>query len=167
MKILGNNSLSSKMLIGVRIVIILTIMAMTIIAMITAKDFRDVINGQSEKISETVLITGVFIAGFLFITMLVYLTSFFSNLKDEVCFDDCNIVLLKRISNLVLGGSIIYGVMSVLQIIFANNYMDIITYNVFLWILTIIMICLSLGMKVFIEIYKKAIEYKKENDFTI
>ena len=167
MKILGNNSLSSKMLIGVRIVIILTIMTMTIIAIITAKDFRDVINGQNEKLSETVLITGVFIAGFLFITMLVYLTSFFSNLKDEVCFDNCNIVLLKRISNLVLGGSIIYGVMSVLQIIFANNYMDIITYNVFLWILTIIMICLSLGIKIFIEIYKKAIEYKKENDFTI
>ncbi|MBP3255226.1 MAG: DUF2975 domain-containing protein [Clostridia bacterium] len=167
MKILGKKSLSSKLLTGVRIGIVLTIMIMLFIAMITFKDFRDVISGQSEKIGETVLITGVFIAGFLFITMLVYLTSFFSNLKDEVCFDDCNIVLLKRISNLVLGGSIIYGVMSVLHIIFVNNYMDIITYNVFLWILTAIMVCASLGLKIFIEIYKKAIDFKKENDFTI
>ena len=167
MKILGKKSLSSKLLTGGRIGIVLTIMIMLLIAMITFKDFRDVINGQLEKISETVLITGVFIAGFLFIIMLVYLTSFFNNLKDEVCFDDCNIVLLKRISNLVSGGSIIYGVMSVLHIIFANNYMDIITYNVFLWILTAIMVCASLGLKIFIEIYKKAIEFKKENDFTI
>ena len=167
MKILGKKSLSSKLLTGVRIGIVLTIIIMLLIAMITFKDFRDVINGQLEKISETVLITGVFIAGFLFIIMLVYLTSFFNNLKDEVCFDDCNIVLLKRISNLVSGGSIIYGVMSVLHIIFVNNYMDIITYNVFLWILTAIMVCASLGLKIFIEIYKKAIEFKKENDFTI
>ena len=167
MKILGKKSLSSKLLTGVRIGIVLTIMIMLLIAIITFKDFRDVISGQLEKISETILITGVFIAGFLFITMLVYLTSFFSNLKDEVCFDDCNIILLNRISNLVLGGSIIYGIMSVLHIIFANNYMDIITYNVFLWILTVIMVCASLGLKIFIEIYKKAIEFKKENDFTI
>ncbi len=167
MKILGKKSLSSKLLTGVRVMIVLTIVIMMLIAMITFKDFRDVISGQSEKLCETVLITGVFIAGLLFTIMLVYLTSFFSNLKDEVCFDNSNIVLLKRISNLVLGGSIIYGVMSVMHIIFANNYMDIITYNVFLWILTAIMVCVSLGLKVFIEIYKKAIEFKKENDFTI
>lgn len=60
-----------------------------------------------------------------------------------------------------------YAIISALHIVFANNYMEIITYNAFLWILTIIMVCLSLGMRVFIEIYKKAIEYKKENDFTI
>ena len=167
MKILGNNSLSSKLLTGVRIITVLTIMAMVIITIITIKDFRDILNGQTDKVSETVLIAGIFIGGFLFITMLIYLTSFFSNLKDEICFDECNITLLKKISNLILSGSIIYGIMSILHIIFSNNYMDIITYNVFSWILTIIMICISLGMKVFIEIYKKAIEYKKENDFTI
>ncbi|MBP3254954.1 MAG: DUF2975 domain-containing protein [Clostridia bacterium] len=167
MKILGKNSLSSKLLIGVRVIIFLTIVAMMLIAMITFKDFRDVINGQTEKISETVLITGVFIAGFLFVAMLIYLTSFLSNLKEEICFDDGNVTILRRISNLVLGGSIIYGIMSVLHIVFANNYMDIITYNAFLWILTIIMLCLSIGLKMFNEIYKKAIEFKKENDFTI
>ena len=167
MKILGKKSMSSKLLLGVRIGIILSIILMLLIATITIKDIRDVINGQVEKIAETVLITGVFIAGFLFITMLVYLTSFFSNLKDEICFDDCNVLLLRRISNLVLGGSIIYGIMSVLHIVFGNDYMSIITYNVFLWILTAIMLCASLGLKIFIEIYKKAIEYKKENDFTI
>lgn len=167
MKILGNDSLSSKLLFGIKIIIILTIIAMAMITIITVKDFRDVLNGQSEKLNETILITGVFIAGFLFITMLIRLTNFFTNLKNEVCFDECNIALLKKISNLIFSGSIIYCIISILHIVFANNYMDIITYNVFLWILTIIMICLSLGMKVFIEIYKKAIEYKKENDFTI
>ena len=102
MKILGNNSLSSKLLTGVRIITVLTIMAMAIITMITIKDFRDILNGQTEKVSETVLIAGIFIGGFLFITMLIYLTSFFSNLKDEICFDECNITLLKKISNLIL-----------------------------------------------------------------
>ena len=167
MKILGSNSLSSKLLIGVKIVTTLTIASMMLIAMITFKDFRDVINGQSEKISETLLITGVFIAGFLFITMLMYLTIFLRNLKKEICFDDNNVNILKKISNLVLGGSIIYCIISILHIIFANNYMNIITYNVFLWVLTIIMLCLSIGLKMFNEIYKKAIEFKKENDFTI
>ena len=167
MRILGKNSLSSKLLFGIRIIIILTIITMAIITMITAKDFRDLLNGQVEKLNETILITGIFIAGFLFIIMLIHLTSFFSNLKNGICFDNCNITLLNKISNLILCGSIIYAFMSVLHIIFANNYMDIITYNAFLWILTIIMVCLSVGMKVFIEIYKKAIEYKKENDFTI
>lgn len=167
MKILGKDSLSSKLLLGIKVIIVLTIIVMAIITMITLKDFRDVINGQTEKLNETILITGVFIAGILFIKMLVHLTQFFNNLKNEVCFDDCNITLLKKISNLILCGSIIYGIISILHIIFADNYLNIITYNVFLWILTIIMICLSLGIKVFIEIYKKAIEYKKENDFTI
>lgn len=167
MKILGKNSLSSKLLIGVRVIIVLTIFAMMLIAIITFKDFRDVINGQMEKISETILITGVFIAGFLFVAMLIYLTRFLNNLRKEICFDNGNIIILKKISNLVLGGSIIYGTMSVLHIVFANNYMDIITYNAFLWILTIIMLCLSIGLKMFNEIYKKAIEYKEENDFTI
>lgn len=167
MKILGKDSLSSKLLFGIKIIIILTIIVMAIITIITLKDFRDVINGQTEKLNETILITGVFIAGILFIKMLIHLIQFFNNLKNEVCFDECNIILLKKISNLILCGSIIYGIISILHIIFADNYLNIITYNVFLWILTIIMICLFLGMKVFIEIYKKAIEYKKENDFTI
>lgn len=167
MKILGSNSLSSKLLVGVRVIIVLTIAAMMLIAMITFKDLRDVINGQIEKISETILITGVFIAGFLFIAMLVHLISFFSNLRDKICFDDGNIKILNKISNLILSGSVIYGIMAILHITFSNNYFEIIVYNAFLWILTLIMICLALGMKIFIEIYKKAIEYKKENDFTI
>ena len=167
MKILGNNSLSSKLLIALKIIIILTIMIMSIITMITIKDFRDIFNNQIEKLSESVLITGVFIGGILFIVMLLNLIKFFNNLKNEICFDERNIILLKKISNLILCGSIIYGIMSILHIVFANDYINIIIYNVFLWILTIIMLCLSLGMKVFIEIYKRAIEFKKENDFTI
>lgn len=167
MKILGKNSLSSKLLIGVRVITVLTIFAMMLITFITFKDFRDVISGQLEKINETILITGVFIAGFLFVAMLIYLTRFLTNLRKEICFDNGNIIILKKISNLILGGSIIYGTMSVLHIVFSNNYIDIITYNAFLWILTIIMLCLSIGLKMFNEIYKKAIEFKKENDFTI
>lgn len=167
MKILGKDSLASKLSIGIKVVILLTIIVMMFIAIIITKDIRDILNGQVEKLNETILITGVFIAGILFIKMLVYLTNFFNNLKNEICFDECNITLLKKISNLIFSGSVIYALISILHIIFADNYMNIITYNVFLWILTVIMICLTLGMRIFIEIYKKAIEYKRENDFTI
>lgn len=167
MKVLGKNSLSSKLFIGVKIVSVITICIMCLIATITIKDWRDLLNNQTEKLAETILITGVFIAGFLFIAMLTNLAKFFKNLKEQIYFDNANIMILNRVSNLILGGATIYGIMAILHIVFANNYLDIVTYNIFLWILTIIMFCLSFGMKIFIEIYKKAIEYKEENDFTI
>lgn len=167
MKVLGNNSLSEKVYIGLNVVIILTIFIMLLIATILIKDVRDIINLQYEKISETILVASVFIAGFLFIFMLLNLTKFFKNLKNNICFDTANISLLNKIDYLILGGSIIYTIMAIFQIFFSNNYISIFTYNLFLWILVIIMLCLFIGLKIFIEIFKKAIEFKEENDFTI
>ena len=99
--------------------------------------------------------------------MLMKLIKFFKNLKYSKCFEEENTKLLKDISILILTGSIIYCLIAILQIIFSSDYMNIIVYNSFLWILTVIMFCLSVGIKIFVEIYIKAIEFKKENDFTI
>ena len=167
MKVLGNNSLSSKVLIGLKFVVIVTVIAMIFIASVLIKNIRDVALYGNQKLEETIIISGVFIAGFVFIAMLMKLIKFFKNLKYSKCFEEENTKLLKDISMLILTGSIIYCLIEILQIIFSDNYISIIVYNSFLWILTVIMFCLSVGMKIFIEIYKKAIEFKKENDFTI
>ena len=167
MKILGSNSLSSKVLIGLKFVILFTVIAMIFITSVLIKDIRDMTLYGNQKLEETIIISGVFIAGFVFIAMLMKLIKFFKNLKENKCFEEENTKLLKDISMLILIGSIIYCLIAILQIIFSDNYISIIVYNSFLWILTVIMFCLSVGMKIYIEIYKKAIEFKKENDFTI
>ena len=40
-------------------------------------------------------------------------------------------------------------------------------FSVFLIVLAIIFVVAGIGIKILNEIYKKAIEYKEENDFTI
>lgn len=167
MKVLGNNSLSSKVLISLKFVILVTVIAIVFIANVLIKNVRDVVLYGNQKLEETIIISGVFIAGFVFIAMLIKLIKFFNNLKDNKCFEEENTRILKDISMLILSGSIIYFLIAILQIIFSDNYISIIVYNCFLWILTVIMFCLSIGLKIFIEIYIKAIEFKKENDFTI
>ena len=167
MKVLGNNSLSSKVFMGLKFVFVVTIIAMFFIANLLIKSVRTLFFNENPRIEETIIIIGVFIAGFVFIAMIVKLIRFFKNLKENISFDDENTEILNNVSMLILSGSIIYCLIAILQIIFSDNYISIMVYNSFLWILTVIMFCLSIGLKIFIEIYIKAIEFKKENDFTI
>ena len=58
MKVLGNNSLSSKVLIGLKFVIIVTVIAMIFITSILIKDVRDMALYGNQKLEETIIISG-------------------------------------------------------------------------------------------------------------
>lgn len=168
MKVLGRNSLSSNALIGLKILFGISTCIFLYLGFIIAKDFRDVFNGAAtQEITEFVLTIGIFITLILFFIMLHYLIKFFDNLKNNICFDEGNIKYLSKIMLMVFMASVVYLIMSILETIFYNQFSSILAINIFLWIFTLIIFCASVGIKIFIEIYKKAIEFKNENDFTI
>lgn len=164
MKVLGKNSLSSKVLTGLKVVLVVSICLTLYLCFIIYKDFRDVINQvQNFGIEEFILIIGLFITSILFLVMLKYLIKFFGNLKENISFDEANIQYLSKVMLMIFIASIIYFIMAVLEIFFSST----LAIDIFLWFLTLIIFCVSVGLEIFIEIYRKAIEYKIENDFTI
>lgn len=164
MKVLGKNSLSSKVLNGLKGVFIISICLTIYLCFIIFKDFRDVMNQtQNFGTEEFILTIGLLITAILFFIMLKNLISFFQNLSEDVCFDVTNVKLLSRVVIMIFMASIVYLVMSILEIFFSTT----LAIDIFLWFLTLIIFCISVGLKIFIEIYRKAIDYKIENDFTI
>lgn len=168
MKVLGKNSLSSKVLIGLKMLFVICMCIFLYLGFIIAKDVRNVVNDVSQpEITEFILTIGIFITLILFFIMLWYLIKFFNNLKNSICFDESNVRYLSKIMLTIFIASIVYFIISILETMFYNQILSILAINIFLWILTIIIFCTSVGLKIFIEIYKKAIEFKNENDFTI
>lgn len=164
MKVLGKNSLSTKVLNGFKFVFVLSICLTFYLCFIIFKDLRDVINQtQTLGAEEFILTIGLFTTAIFFFIMLKNLIHFFQNLSENVCFDETNVKFLSRVMIMIFMASIVYLVMSILEIFFSTT----LAIDIFLWFLTLIIFCISIGLKIFIEIYRKAIEYKIENDFTI
>lgn len=168
MKVLGKNSLSSNVLIGLKILFGISICIFLYLGFVIAKDVRDVFYGATiPEMAEIILTIGIFITIVVFFIMLWYLIKFFDNLKNSICFDESNIKYLSNVMLMIFIASIVYLVISILETTLYNQFYSILALNIFLWILTLIIFCTSIGLKIFIEIYKKAIEFKNENDFTI
>ena len=143
MKILGEKSLSSKVEHGLEAVFI-------IIALI---DF-------------VVLATGI-----VALYIISKFIKIFRNLKENKLFDNNNSNHLNKISI----SSIIIGILYFVIMVSLMYYIKSLAINIEVTILcslllgtfSIAFILLGIGIRILNEIYKKAIEYKEENDLTV
>ena len=169
MKILGEKSLSSKTLIAIKILFATSILAFLDLCFVIYKDIRDVVTQShiSQTVSEFTLTIGIFISFIFFFILLKNIIRFFDNLKNNICFDDSNIKYLNKSMNMIFFAGLVYLAMAIIESCFCYPDTESIALSILLWILTSIFLCTSIALKIFIEIFKKAIEFKKENDFTI
>ena len=172
MKILGEKSLTSKVKVGLIILfIIISIIDISVIG-IMIKTMKNIIqqNDVQTNIFNFILFTIIIITGIIALFIINNFIKIFENLKNNELFSEKNSKRLNIISNncFILSG--FYLIIGIFTILTANNYLtkDLINYIfIFSIILMIIFIVAGIGIKILNEIYKKAIEFKEENDFTI
>src|SRR5699024_3611082 len=96
----------------------------------------------------------------------------FTNLKESKLFEKKNTNYLNKVSKLSIIIGFLYYMCLVGISIFLSNYNSLDLLTDFL-IITLILVfsvaffIFGIGIKILNEVYKKAIEYKEENDFTI
>lgn len=172
MKILGEKSLTSKVRVGLIILfIIISITDISVIG-IMIKTMKNIIQQYDVQtnIFNFILFTIIIITGIIALFIINNFIRIFENLKNNELFSEKNSKRLNIISNNCFILSIFYLIIGIFTILTANNYLtkDLINYIfIFSIILMIIFIVSGIGIKILNEIYKKAIEFKEENDFTI
>lgn len=172
MKILGEKSLTSKVKVGLIILFfIISIIDISVIGLMI-KTMKNIIqqNDVQTNIFNFILFTIIIITGIIALFIINNFIKIFENLKNNELFSEKNSKRLNIISNncFILSG--FYLIIGIFTILTANNYLtkDLINYIfIFSIILMIIFIVSGIGIKILNEIYKKAIEFKEENDFTI
>ncbi len=172
MKILGEKSLTSKVKVGLIILfIIISIIDISVIGLMI-KTMKNIIqqNDVQTNIFNFILFTIIIITGIIALFIINNFIKIFENLKNNELFSEKNSKRLNIISNNCFILSVLYLIIGIFTILTANNYLtkDLINYIfIFSIILMIIFIVAGIGIKILNEIYKKAIEFKEENDFTI
>ena len=169
MKILGEKSLSSKVIVGLNILFsIITIINIAVLSIII-KVVRNIImnNNLKNDMLDFILYTMIILTGIIALFIIYQFIKIFKNLKNNVLFCKENEKRLNTVSINCFVISILYFIIAVFLI--ANNFQEQLIYYIiaFSIMLAIIFSVSAIGIKILNEIYKKAIEYKEENDFTI
>ncbi len=171
MKILGEKSLSSKVIVGLNILFILISIIDLFVLTLIAKSTKNVITNINiqNSIFDLLLFVMIIITGLIALFIIYQFTKIFKNLKNNILFTTNNSKSLNIISNSCFIISVIYLIISILIIAIAKNLIDEFIYYIlaFSIMLMIIFVVSSIGIKILNEIYKKAIEYKEENELTI
>lgn len=179
MKVLGKKSLSSKVEKGLKIIFtIITLLNIFILIMVGVIIFT---SKPGEIRFETNYLITIFMGA---IFMLFYSTGIvalfiiyqfikiFKNLKENKLFEKDNVKYLGRISTL----SIVIGTLYLIVLIGTNIVLgkyisfDLLSntlIKILIFVFAIAFLVLGVGVKILNEIYKKAIEYKEENDLTV
>lgn len=171
MKILGEKSLSSKVIVGLNILFILISIIDLFVLTLIAKSTKNVITNINiqNSIFDLLLFVMIIITGLIALFIIYQFTKIFKNLKNNILFTTNNSKSLNIISNSCFIISVIYLIISILIIAIAKNLIDEFIYYIlaFSIMLMIIFVVSGIGIKILNEIYKKAIEYKEENELTI
>ena len=171
MKILGEKSLSSKVIVGLNILFILISIIDLFVLTLIAKSTKNVITNINiqNSIFDLLLFVMIIITGLIALFIIYQFTKIFKNLKNNILFTTNNSKSLNIISNSCFIISTIYLIISILIIAIAKNLIDEFIYYIlaFSIMLMIIFVVSGIGIKILNEIYKKAIEYKEENELTI
>ena len=172
MKILGERSLTSKVRSDLIILFIIISIIDIFVMGIIVKTFGNIIQEYDTRtnIFNFILFTIIIITGIIALFIIYNFIKIFENLKYNELFSENNSKRLNIISNNCFILSVFYLIIGIFTILTANNYLtkDLINYIfIFSLILMIIFIVSGIGIKILNEIYKKAIEFKEENDFTI
>lgn len=171
MKILGEKSLSSKVIIGLNILFAIISFIDVFVLTLIAKSIRDVIINVNlqENTFNLNLFSMIIVTGIIALFIIYQFIKIFENLKRNILFSTDNSKRLNKISISCFIISAIYLIISILIIILIKDIIaDLISYILAFSIMLMIIFAVSgIGIKILNEIYKKAIEYKEENDLTI
>lgn len=171
MKILGEKSLSSKVIVGLNILFtIISIMNIIVLSVIIKVVGHIVMkeNIQNNMFDLTLFIM-IIITGIIALFIIYQFIKIFKNLKSNILFCEDNAKRLNIISSSCFIISTLYLIISIFIFLIMSNLMEEFIYYIFAFsiMLMVIFVVSGIGIKILGEIYKKAIEYKEENDFTI
>lgn len=171
MKILGEKSLSSKVIVGLNILFTIISIIDILVLSIIIKIVGHIVMKENiqNNVFDLTLWTMIIITGLIALFVIYQFIKIFKNLKNNILFCENNAKRLNIISNCSLAISTIYLIISILIFLIMNNVIEEFIYYIFTFsvILMVIFVVAGIGIKILNEVYKKAIEYKKENDFTI
>lgn len=171
MKILGEKSLSSKVVIGLNILFtiisIIDIVVLSIIIKVLGHIVRN--ENMQNNILDLTFFIMIIITGIIALFVIYQFIKIFKNLKSNILFCEDNAKRLNIVSNSCFVISTLYFSIAIFIFLMMSKIMEELTYFVFVFsiMLMIIFIIAGIGIKILCEVYKKAIEYKEENDFTI
>lgn len=179
MRILGENSLSSKTENGLRILfLVITVLVIVVLSVTSVIIFSEI---NSCSIRENYMFKTILegIVGFVFITTgivaLFIINQFikiFTNLKENKLFEKENSKYLSNVSKLSIIIGILYlicliGISIIIGSYVSFDLLNEILIKILILVFAIAFLIFGIGIKILNEIYKEAIKHKEENDFTI
>lgn len=171
MKILGEKSLSSKVIVGLNVLFIAISVLDIIVLTLIMKSINQITHNENmqSNIYDLNLFVMLILSGIIALLIIYQFIKIFKNLKNNVLFSKDNSNRLNIISNSSLVISIVFSFISVLVFFLMNKLEERFIHFVFAFaiILAVVFVAFGIGIKILNEIYKKAIEYKEENDFII
>ena len=162
MKILGKKSLSSIIKIFLWILLIICLLVVLIGGIVVIKEFS-YFNTDNTLRSLIILYLSSIPASILIIQFI----GIFKSLENSKVFENQNVKRLKTsyITSIIMG--IMYLVNSIMLFLSRAEENWEIVYMFLMYVVTLVFLIFGVGLIVLLEIYKKAIKYKEENDLTI
>ncbi len=171
MKILGEKSLSSKVIIGLKILFAMISFIDIVVLSLIVKVIHHIVMKENiqNNIFDLTLFIMIIITGIIALFIIYQFIKIFKNLKNNVLFSENNVKSLNIVSRSCFIISAIYFIITIFIFLIMSNLIGDFIYFVFAFsiMLMVIFAVSGIGIKILNEIYKKAIEYKEENDFTI
>lgn len=171
MKVLGEKSLSSKVIVGLNILfIIISIIDIVVLSIIIKVVGHIAMNENIQNnIFDLTFFIMIIITGIIALYIIYQFIKIFRNLKSNILFSEDNAKRLNIVSRCCFIISILYLIIAIFTFLIMGKLMEAFIYYVFAFsiMLMVIFAVAGIGIKILGEIYKKAIEYKEENDFTI
>lgn len=171
MKILGEKSLSSSVIIGLDVIFaIISLIDFWVFSVILKVAVHISMNENIQSnVTDLVCFVILLMTGIIALFIIYQFLKIFKNLKDNVLFSEDNLIRLSKIAINCFILSALYLVLAIIVFIIMKNATNEIAYYTlaFSVILMFVFMVNGIGIKILCEIYKKAIEYKEENDFTI
>lgn len=171
MKILGEKSLSSKVIVGLNILFTIISLIDIVVLSIIIKIVGHIVMKENiqNNIFDLTLFIMIIITGIISLFIIYQFIKIFKNLESNILFCQNNAKRLNIVSSCCFIISAIYFIIAILIFLIINDLMGEFIYYIFAFsiMLMVIFAVSGIGIKILSEIYKKAIEYKEENDFTI
>lgn len=176
MKILGEKSLSSKVYVALQtLFVVIALVDILVFALVVLTILGQMsMNMMREKIiinPITIAIVTFFITGLIALYIIANFIKIFENLKESKLFEQTNSRYLKNISKSSILISIVYFILLItLEIVLKTQYVTMgeeILIKLLILVFAVAFLIFGVGIKILNEIYKKAIEYKEENELTI
>ena len=171
MKILGEKSLSSKVIIGLEILFAIISLIDIVVLSIIIKAVSHIVMNENiqSNIFDLMFFILTIITGIIALFIIYQFIKIFKNLKSNILFSEDNAKRLNTVSSSCFIISVLYLIIAIFIFLIMSRLMEEFIYYVFIFsiMLMVIFFVVGIGIKILREIYIKAIKSKEENDFTI